>query len=281
MVESIDSLECKFEVDELRDGAKIKRKGTYARKGSSEKFTLEKAGNSNAWSAVRVGEELRDIVFGSGAPGTLAGEKLASVQKRGSETSIHPLDLWTQLNFRGASSNPKKVEKANDVFENKKRFAEVREQVGPDRHSGVVVETTAVQRGKDDEVKHSSSAEYDDAFNGLLVRTWQEGDSKKFKYSMGMDLLKVTEFAPGIYLPSVIERSTLKDGKKVITSTMTLKDLKVNHKIPAEAMELKFPKGTRVQDYVQGVEYTAGEDGKADGPTRPLPKMVSPTSPGK
>jgi hypothetical protein len=46
--------------------------------------------------------------------------------------------------------------------------------------------------------------------------------------------------------------------------------------LPKSVFDFQFPKDTKVQDFIKGVEYTAGADGKPDGPVREMPKVVAP-----
>ena len=91
---------------------------------------------------------------------------------------------------------------------------------------------------------------------------------------------KVKEVEPGIFIPmEIIE--TITNAKGIEQKTVwILSDVKINHKVADATVAFQFPRGTVVKDLIRGVEYTAGSDGKADGPVHELPKPLG-SLPGK
>jgi len=89
---------------------------------------------------------------------------------------------------------------------------------------------------------------------------------------------QVKEVLPGIFFPEKMESQVYVDNQLVSTQLATFSDIRVNHPLPADTFQLRFPRGVQLVNQIQGKEYKSDENGDSIGSSRPLasiPPLVS------
>lgn len=281
MIASIETLECKVERTRIMNGKKEVVIGEYARQGEREKWSVKAPPGKVTNEASEMifsqsGIELQSLMRNRGQKG--AATDSGEINRRISITDEGwGADVWGILGFRRqvhASAATAKLKESERYGWGK---AKIINDAGDQRHKGIRLSTESSVPGENSG-SILKSYDYDQDCNFLLVTEESRMELKQTQSVRRWTWGKVKEVEPGIFIPTEIVE-TIANGKGAEQkSIFVLSDVKINHKVADVAVTFQFPKGSKVRDLIRGVEYTAGADGKADGPIRELPKSLSPPS---
>jgi hypothetical protein len=265
MIASIETMECKIESKITKDGKTSISSAKYVRKGNHE-VTRIKALNRSDFIVSQIDDTLYELM--SSPIEEKNQPSLASIHRMAlMNDNAAGLDPWYLIGFRDHVTMMQIVSKKPEKDRYTGGKAEIR-RTDAESHDGIRVigETESCKEIWD----------FDKTYNCL--RIFSQFDNKDNNISnFDYTLRNVKEVKPGIYIPHEVEKRFINFKGEIVEKTVwTLSDVKVNHKVADEAVAFTFPKGTRVQDFIKGVEYTAGADGKPDGPVREMPKVVAP-----
>jgi hypothetical protein len=270
LIESIDTFRCNYSYKTIMpDGRIVEGSASYVRRSDAEKCAAG-AGSGQAFQVARSGALVRSLAIANGKAyaGTIR-------QYLGHELS--QLDPWTAMGFRGLQQQ---IDKTNGRPAGRRyeRYKAVPSDDIFGGRKGVVVEYTPPAPGGP--IGSGETLEFDSAYNYLCTRIVKRSvvPSENLDVTGEKTLRNVKEVVPTVFLPTevvLVGRDTA-SGKVRSTTTVLLSDIEVNRPVPAAAVALTFPKGIKVRDAVNRVEYDVGDDGKPAGPVRPAGQPIVP-----